>query len=133
MYPANDLRTVDALSRSGGSDRLCRRRTFSLGLGLTGRHRFDADIGRLLLKEDEAAVVEFGWHILARRAVVKDGQVLFEAIVAIGRDHIPVGAARRNAEAIDASFELGLDVRNCAAQGLALDEIIGQLINGPSK
>src|SRR5215470_3914964 len=89
------------------------------------------DLGALhaaVLLVDEAFVIARRRHALVGRAALERHQVVVVAIVPVGRDQVAVLSARRDAVAVDLAGEAWIDREDRLAQRLALDEIVGQLI-----
>src|SRR6266700_3064484 len=105
---------------------LVRRLGSRAALGLGRR-----DLGALhaaVLVVDEAFVVARRRHALAGRAALERNEVVVVAIVSVGCDQIAVLAARRDAVAVDLAGEARIDCEDRLTQRLALDEVVGQLI-----
>src|SRR5262245_29325887 len=78
--------------------------------------------------EDEAFIVTLGRNALVGRAGVEQDEVAVGPIVPIGSDQVAVVAAGRYAIAVDLALELGLGRHDRIAQNIAVDEVVGQLI-----
>ena len=76
-------------------------------------------------------MVEVRGHLVARGALIENDEILERAIVPVGRNHVAVGAAWRNAKPVDAAGQVRLHFKYGAAQRLALDEVVRKLIKGP--
>jgi hypothetical protein len=73
-------------------------------------------------------VVSLGRHLAVDRAAVNGRKILNTPIMHVGCNHVADLAARRTAVTVDLTPQARIDVQDGAAQRLALDEIVGQLI-----
>src|SRR6266545_1520378 len=105
---------------------LVRRLGSRAALGLR-RRNFRA-LHAAVLVVDEAFVVARRRHALVGRAALERNEVVVATIVSVGCDQIAVLAAWRDAVAIDLAGETRIDREDRLAQRLALDEVVGQLI-----
>src|SRR5689334_23716120 len=78
--------------------------------------------------EREAAIILRRLRMRAAGALMKEHELVGFLVSQVGRNHEALCAVGRAAEAVDLALEARIDGEDRLAQGFALDEIVGQLV-----